>query len=73
MTTDNDLTILAALLGSGYISTQLQGGVHVQVKAKILYPFSSKITYAIKADDASHFGFRVSGYANGRCFIPGQQ
>lgn len=65
MTTDNDSTLLAALLGPGSVSTQLQGGNRVQVTAKTMYPFSSEITYAIKADDACHFGVRVPGYATG--------
>ncbi|CDS06908.1 hypothetical protein LRAMOSA09431 [Lichtheimia ramosa] len=64
MTADNDSTILAALLGPGSVSTQLQGGVHVQVNATTMYPFSSEITYAIKADGACQFGFRVPGYAS---------
>lgn len=65
MTADNDSTILAALLGPGSVSTQLQGGVHVQVNATTMYPFSSEITYAIKADGACQFGFRVPGYVSG--------
>lgn len=65
MTTDNDSTILAALLGPGSVSTQLQGGIHVQVNATTMYPFSSEITYAIKADGACQFGFRVPGYVSG--------
>ncbi|CDS06912.1 hypothetical protein LRAMOSA09435 [Lichtheimia ramosa] len=39
MTTENDSTILAALLGLGFVSARLQGGIHAQVKPKIMYLF----------------------------------
>ncbi|OZJ05495.1 hypothetical protein BZG36_01897 [Bifiguratus adelaidae] len=65
MTSSDSSTIYHVLLSPTSVSTTLSGKNAVSVTANTNYPFSSTISYSIKANSGFSFGVRVPGWVNG--------